>query len=78
MTLEKGTRVVGTDDEEIGTVTEVIADRQKDIFSGIAVKSGLFSNQRFVPAEHVQEITNEVVRVGLPAAEAENRLDPYP
>ena len=78
MTLAEGTPAVGTDGEEIGTVVEVVADRQKDIFSGIAVKSGLFANKRFVPADLIESMTADAVRVGLPASEADSRLETYP
>ncbi|HYI45931.1 MAG TPA: PRC-barrel domain-containing protein [Actinomycetota bacterium] len=78
MTLGEGTPVLAADGEEIGTVAEVVADRQKDIFSGIAVKSGLFANKRFVPADLIESMSANAVRVGLPATEADARLDPYP
>jgi uncharacterized protein YrrD len=78
MTLDEGTPVLGTDGDEIGTVAEVVADRQKDIFSGIAVKSGLFANKRFVPADLIESMTADAVRVALPATEADGRLETYP
>jgi uncharacterized protein YrrD len=78
MVLEKGTPVIGSDGEEIGDVVEVLADRQKDIFSGIVVKSGLFSDKRVIPADAIEEMTTEAVRVGIPASEADKGLETYP
>jgi uncharacterized protein YrrD len=69
--------VIGSDGEEIGNVAEVVADRQQGIFSGLTISSGLFSNDRFLPADLVEEITAEAVRVSLTASEADNKLEPY-
>ena len=75
MTLEKGTRVVASDGAELGTVTDVVADAQKDIFSGLSISSGLFSGNRFVPARYVDEITTDSVKLTIAAADAD-RLEP--
>ena len=56
LALEKGTPVVAADGEEVGKVREVIADEQKDIFSGVTVDTGLLSEPRFVPAEMIDEM----------------------
>ena len=77
LTLDKGTRVVGSDDEEIGSVAEIEADQQQGIFSGIAVSSGLFSDNRFVPADLIEEMTTDAVRLGIPASEADHKLERY-
>ena len=61
MALEKGTPVRSADGEELGRIAEVVADRQKDIFSGIAFASGLFDSDRFVPADQIDRITTEAV-----------------
>ena len=76
MTLSKGTRVVASDGEEIGKVETVVADQEKDIFSGLAIAAGLFDKDRFVPADLVTEITEHAVQVSLTSQEAEN-LEPY-
>ena len=75
MTLKKGTRVIASDGEELGTVADVIADAEKDIFSGLEVSSGLFTGNRFIPAEYVDEITIDSVTLTIAAAEAE-RFEP--
>ena len=74
--IEKGTTVVARDGSELGKVTTVVADETKDIFSGIAFRSGLFDPQRFVAAELVDEITPEQIVVRLDPDEAD-KLEPY-
>ena len=77
LALEKGAHVFGSDGEEIGKVAEVLGDRQKDIFSGVAVRDGFLSSKRIVPADLIEEITTEGVKLSLPSTEAEKRLEPY-
>lgn len=76
MTLEKGTAVVSADGEEVGTVDEVVADRQKDIFSGVTISSGLLASSRFAPAAMIEEISAARVRLSVTAAEA-GELEDY-
>jgi uncharacterized protein YrrD len=76
MALQKGTPVLTEDGKEIGKVDAVVADREKDIFSGLSITPGLFDKDRFVPAERVSTMTEGEVRVTLTAEEAE-RLEPY-
>ena len=77
MALEEGTSVHTSDGAELGTVAEVVADGQKDIFSGIVVRSGLFSEKRFVPADLIEEMTTEAVKINLDSKAADARLEPY-
>jgi hypothetical protein len=74
--LAKGTPVYASDGQELGRVSSVVADEQKDIFSGVAFKPGLFDNARFAPAELVAELTSTAVRLAIRADEAE-RLEDY-
>ena len=74
--IEKGTSVVARDGSELGKISTVIADETKDIFSGIAFRSGLFDQQRFVAADLIDEITPDQVRVRLNPEEA-GGLEPY-
>lgn len=74
--LKVGTPVYDSSGAEIGKVSRVVADQQKDIFSGITVTSGIFSTERFAPAEIVGRITESSVELSLEATEAE-RLEPY-
>ena len=55
----------GTDGSELGSVGTVVGDEQKDIFHGITIRSGLFSDERLVPADRVEEVLTDrvVVRV---------------
>ena len=71
MTLSKGTSVLASDGSEVGEVGEVVADRQKDIFSGITIRSGLFGTDRFVPADLIDTMTAEGVRLTVDAQQAE-------
>jgi|SRR5579862_2259576 len=71
--IEPGWTVVDDGGNDIGRVEEVAGDSTHDIFSGLAVSSGMFSHPRFVPAEQVSEITQGRVRI----ASALDRLDEY-
>jgi uncharacterized protein YrrD len=74
--LKEGTPVHDSTGAEIGKVGRVVADQQKDIFSGITVTSGIFSTERFAPAEVVGRITETKVELSIEAAEA-GRLERY-
>jgi uncharacterized protein YrrD len=75
-TLKGGTAVHSADGHELGKVADVVADEQKDIFSGIVLKPGWFKESRFVPAELIDEITSRSVRLTVSAGEAHERLAP--
>ena len=62
--------------EEVGKVREVIADEQKDIFSGVTLDTGLLSGPRFVPAEMIEEMTDDVVTLVITVERAEE-LKPF-
>lgn len=76
MALRKGHPVIGSDGEQVGKVSEVVADPQKDIFSGIAFRHGLLDHERFAPADLVETITSESVHLRVSAEQAE-ALEPY-
>ncbi len=76
LALEEGTSVYSSDGEEVGRVRHVVADEQKDIFSGIVFRTGLLSDDRFVPADAVDAITEGSVRLTISSAEA-SALAPY-
>ncbi|MGH2818145.1 MAG: PRC-barrel domain-containing protein [Actinomycetota bacterium] len=76
MALEKGTPVVAAGGEEVGKVREVIADEQSEIFSGVTIDTGLLSEPRFVPAEVIEEMTDDVVKLIITAEHAD-KLEPY-
>ena len=77
MTLASGTRIATSDGTEVGRVHEVIADRQKDIFSGITFRDGLLSGDRFVPAELIGLITADEVQLTVGTDEAQEKIQPY-
>jgi hypothetical protein len=74
--LARGTPVYSSDGREIGKVAEVIADEQKDIFSGISVDPGWFKDERFVPADLIASLSAAAVRLRITAGAAEARLEP--
>jgi hypothetical protein len=76
MALEEGTPVHSSDGEDLGKVTTIVADRAKDIFSGIAFKDGLLGPEHFAPAADIDVITGVSVRLSL-SADAAKGLDPY-
>ena len=76
LALEEGTTIVASDGEELGKVDAVIADRQKDIFSGITFRPGVLGTPVFVPADKVDRLTNEAVHLSISAADAAG-LEPY-
>jgi len=63
--IERGWRVLDRDGEEVGTVDEVTGDENADIFDGLSIRSGLFSDTRYVPSEQVDEITDGTVKLAL-------------
>ena len=76
LALQKGTRVVASDGSEVGRVSDVVADREKDIFSGIAFRDGLLGTERFAPADAVGEITDDAVHLSLSPDEAGSLEEP--
>ena len=76
LALEEGTAVLANDGEEVGHVTAVVADEQKDIFSGVAFRPGLLDGQRFAPASVIERLTESAVHLNIPASEA-LQLDDY-
>ena len=77
MALDTGTPIVTSDGTELGRVHEVVADRQKDIFSGLTFRDGVLSGERFVPANAIDTITTDEVRLTVSSAEAEQKIEPY-
>ena len=70
--LRRGTPVVSSDGEQIGTVRRVHDNARENIFDGIDVdtKDGV----RFVDAPEVARIAQRAVTVTFPAAEAAEHL----
>lgn len=76
MALENGTPVISGDGEEVGKVTDVVADESKDIFSGVVFRPGLLDPKKFVPATDVDEITSTSVRLRI-SMEESGSLEDY-
>ncbi len=76
LALEEGTPIIASDGSEIGRVSAVVADEQKDIFSGVAFRPGLLDGQRFIPADAIDRLTAEAVHLKISGSEAEE-LEPY-
>jgi hypothetical protein len=76
LALDEGTPIVASDGEQVGKVHEVIADRQKDIFSGITFRPGLLDTPVFVPADKIGRLTEGSVELAITAGEVEG-LETY-
>lgn len=76
LALDEGTPILASDGEEVGRVTTVVADEQKDIFSGVTFKPGLLDGERFVPAAAIDRLTESAVHLSITAAQAAE-LEPY-
>lgn len=76
MTLETGTTVFASDHKEVGQVGQVVADRQKDIFSGVTLSGGLFGTERFVPADLIADMDADGVHLTVAEDQLES-LEPY-
>lgn len=69
LVVERGWEVVSSDGEKVGVVDEVLADRNADIFDGLAVDPGLLKTPKYVPAERVGEIVEGRLTLELTKAE---------
>ena len=67
--IERGWQVVDRDGDEVGTVDEVTGDENADIFDGLSVSGGFFSDARYVPSEQVAEITDGRIALRLSRAQ---------
>jgi len=63
--IRPGWKVVAADGTDVGEVDEVAGDSSRDIFDGVACATSALGKPRYVPAEHVAEITEGVVRLSL-------------
>jgi len=69
--IESGARVVTSDGEEAASVSRVVGDVDADVFTGIAVKSGLLGGERLVPSERVTGIWPDRIEVTMTKADLE-------
>jgi uncharacterized protein YrrD len=76
LVIEPGWKVKAADGEDVGKVTDVVGDAEKDIFNGLAISTGLLSRTRYVPAERVTTILEGEIHLDLPS-DAARDLDVY-
>jgi hypothetical protein len=69
--LDRGHPVRASDGEQVGKISHVVADEQRDIFSGVAFRSGLLDSERFAPADLIGKITSKAVELSIPSVEAD-------
>src|ERR1051326_6358508 len=74
--IRPGWKVTAADGSDVGKVDEVAGDDNADIFNGLAIATSALGKPRYVPAEHVGEITDGVVHLTLNAEQVE-QLDEY-
>lgn len=66
--IESGWSVVDSEGEEVGKVSSVDGDEERDIFSGLELRTGLLGT-RYVAAEHVRTIVEGRIELDVPAAD---------
>jgi uncharacterized protein YrrD len=77
LVLEPGHDVVTADGEKLGTVKEVLGDTEAGIFAGLRVSTGTLGiDEQYVPAELLESIDTDAVRLTIRAAESE-KLDRF-
>jgi uncharacterized protein YrrD len=74
MTLEPGVPVLSSDGHQLGEVTHVLAEPDKDIFDGVVFAR--HGKHRFVDAPEVESIHERGVVLSLDAAAAERLHEP--
>jgi Uncharacterized protein conserved in bacteria (DUF2171) len=73
--IEPGWEVLDAGGDVVGLVEEVEGDANADIFSGLAISTGLFSGPRFVPAEQVGLLTEGHVHLSLTSDQVKDLPD---
>jgi uncharacterized protein YrrD len=71
--VDKGTNVVGSDGEKVGTVGDVVYGADGALVGFVVKKGLLFKSDMRVPAELIAETGEDEIRLNVPAAEAETR-----
>jgi hypothetical protein len=66
--IEEGAEVVWSDGKVEGHMTRVVGDPDADVFSGLAIRSGPLSKERYIEAERVRAIWARRVEVDLPSS----------
>ena len=68
--LRRHTPVVGADGSQIGTLEEVLGDRDDDIFHGLVVKRAGDGDRVELPAAHVKKMTERHIVTDLDSVQA--------
>src|SRR5207244_5979778 len=63
--IEPGWKVVDAEDQEVGSVDEVVGDSSDDIFNGLSISTSLLGRPHYVPSEQVGTITQGRVQLKL-------------
>lgn len=71
LVVEPGWKVYSSDGEHVGRVEEVLGAPEDDIFSGLRVATGFFS-ERFIPSERVRTISDGRIDLDLTHDEVEH------
>jgi hypothetical protein len=69
LVIEPGWKVLAADGSEVGKVHETLGDKERDIFDGLAVSTGLLSKPTYVPSENVGEIRDGEIHLSLSGEE---------
>ena len=65
LVIEPRWKVHDAEGNHVGHVEEVVGDTNADIFNGLLISTGLFQGKRYVPAEQIGQITEELVHLTL-------------
>ena len=63
--IEPGWKVVDAEEQEVGSVDEVVGDSSDDIFNGLSISMSLLGRPHYVPSEQVGQITQGRVQLKL-------------
>jgi hypothetical protein len=74
--LAQGTKVLSSDEQEVGTVVHVLADEGADIFDGIVIAEHGETRHRFADADDIAEIHERGVVLKLSRADAAQLPEP--
>jgi len=72
MVIDAGAAVISSEGDKAASVSRVVGDPDADVFTGLAVKVGILTGERFVPSERVRAIWPDRVEVGITKAELES------
>jgi hypothetical protein len=75
-TVRADSPVFSSDDQEVGTVHEILGSEQSDIFHGIVVRSGLLGKDVVVEAQQVKGLADGRIDLAL-SAEQVRALEPF-